>query len=319
MLILNETDIQKAVSPDLLLDAIASAMLMEENRQCFVPPRLHANYRDNTLLAMPAITPEYSGAKIISLCPQNPSRGLPMLNGVMLLNNGETGEPLALLNAGILTALRTGAVGATALRALTPTNLRVLGLIGAGTQGRSLALFATHVRPFSRLLIHDANPQQAESLALFIKTQRPLLDIITLPNPTQLVQQADAIITATPSLQPVIPNDPQLLRGKHFIGVGSYKPSMREFPDALFPLLDAVWVDTPHAASESGDLIHPLENHLLDPSRILPLATRLRNMNAPCPETSLFKSVGLALFDLCAAAVIHQQALHLKLGQDIPM
>ena len=131
-----------------------------------------------------------------------------------------------------------------------------------------------------------------------------------------LLDNTQVVITATTSLNPVLPDDEDLLRGKHFVGIGSYKPAVREFPRALYNLLETIYIDTDHALKESGDLIVPLKNNWINKDRIKTLGKYI-NQPSPRSETTFFKSVGMALFDVCAAKLIYEKAKQKNLGQKI--
>jgi len=132
------------------------------------------------------------------------------------------------------------------------------------------------------------------------------------------LSSSEVIVTATTSATPVIPDDKELLKGKHFIGIGSYKPGMREYPDALFQLTEKVVVDTPHAFEESGDLAVPLEKGLLRKDQMLTLGKIISGGETfDTSATTFFKSVGMALFDLLTAEMIYNKAKEKGTGNEI--
>lgn len=149
------------------------------------------------------------------------------------------------------------------------------------------------------------------------------------PSPEALLEAADIVITATTSNEPVLPNEPSLYRGKHFVGIGSFRPQMREFPAALFKEVDRVFVDTEHALEETGDLITPLAEGWLERSRIQTLGHYLLSRQEKSNSsgdydqakiksmTTFFKSVGMALFDLMVGQLIYEKAVEKGLGQTI--
>lgn len=125
------------------------------------------------------------------------------------------------------------------------------------------------------------------------------------------MKETRIVITATNSLEPVLPDDEDSLAGKHFIGIGSYKPNMREFLRALFNLVNTVYVDTDQAFEESGDLIVPLRNNWITKDRAMTLGRLFVESKSQAEiehETTLFKSVGMALFDVCASKLIYDRA-----------
>ena len=107
MLCLNGAAIHQAVSRIEVLDKVEETMKFQEDGQFLMPVRTHLDFQGNTLLLMPCFTDRFYGTKLVSLHPDNPSKNKPMLHAVVVLNDGETGEPLALLDGRVLTALRT--------------------------------------------------------------------------------------------------------------------------------------------------------------------------------------------------------------------
>lgn len=322
MLCLNETEISQAAEFEEITAAVESALILYEKREFKMPMRMHADYRGNTLLLMPCFTENRFATKLVSLFPGNVEKNLPVLMGTMILNDGKTGEPLALLNGAKLTALRTGAVGGVGVRYLTSPDVQSLGIVGAGVQGLHQALFACRERPISRVFVFDQLPEKAYSLVQKLVNLLPGVSIYQAGSGEDLLTECELIITATNATEPVIPDNKELLRGKHFIGIGSYKPDMREFPESLFKLLDEIVVDTEHAVEESGDLIDPLKNNWLKKEQVLTLGKSIMSKKKIKPgsgATTLFKSVGMALFDLMVADLIYQKALRKGLGTRIEL
>jgi len=339
MIYLTEKDILKAASIDEILNAIETSMYLYEKKAFHMPQRLHVDYENNTLLLMPCFTKDCFGTKLVTLFPGNASSGaastdsekhIPVLNGIMVLNDAQTGVPLALLNGPALTALRTAAVGTVSIRHLAPNNTQGVGIIGAGVQGLYQALVACVGGNFTDVFVYDLYPQKTLTLIEKLSEMIPDVKLHKCACVEDLLENTQVVITATTSFEPVLPDKEELLAGKHFVGIGSYKPDMREFPRALFNLLKNVFIDTEHAMQESGDLIVPLQNNWLRQEQVMTLGRFLiENPSAaagdevklarrrPGNETTLFKSVGMALFDVCASKLIYEKAIQKGLGQEI--
>lgn len=302
------------------MEAVESALLLYEKKEFHMPMRMHVGYEGNMLLLMPAFTPKVFGTKLVSLFPKNTEKNIPVLKGTMILNDGETGEPLALLNAATLTALRTGAVGGMGVKYLTPVNVKTLGVVGAGVQGFHQALFATEVRPFSEVFVYDINPARSRTVTERLSKKRPGLHLHAAETVKELVKKSDVIITATTAMDPVLPDKEDLLKGKHFVGIGSYKPTGREFPNSLFTHLERIYVDTEHAIEESGDLVIPLKNHWVTREQVWTLGKLIKQTQEGKEihhETSFFKSVGMALFDVVVSDAIYRKAVENNLGEEV--
>lgn len=317
MLYLNQSDIKQSISPVEIMDAIEKAFHIYEKNNFFMPDRIHIDKDENTLLYMPCFTENIFGTKILTLFPENSKKNVPVTNGLVLLNDIETGEPTAMINGGILTGYRTGAVGGVGVRHTTPEDVKTLGVIGAGVQGFFQTLFACHARDFEQVMIYDAFAEKVEDLVKRLSAELPNVKIMAASSSRELVENSEVIITATPSSEPVLPNDKDLLRGKHFIGIGSYKPTMHEYPEAIFELIENLYIDTEFAVEESGDIITPLEKGWLKEDQIKPFADLMEKKTQE--ETTFYKTVGMALFDMVVSELIYESAKSKGLGQKIEL
>ena len=191
-----------------------------------------------------------------------------------------------------------------------------LGLIGAGVQGMQQVLAATAVRKFSQVLILDRITERVEPFISCLRSMIPGVTVRQAQSPDELAGDSEVVITATNSLKPVLPDDKNLLLNKHIIAIGSYKPQMRELPDSLFKLIDHCFVDVNFALEESGDLIHPIEVGLLKQKQVTPLGKLIRgDVNIDLNHTTLFKSVGMGLFDLFTAEWLYNRARLAGIGE----
>lgn len=314
MLFLNENDIKKAVTINDVIEAVDSAYRLYEANQFQMPLRMHVSEKENTLLLMPCFTAGAIGTKLVTLFPNN--KHVPMLQGIVILNSSETGEVKGILEGSFLTGLRTGAVGGSAVRHLARKDATKLSIIGTGVQGLYQAVAACSQRPITDIYLYNRSP---EKLPEFIAQLENWIETTVHLHPMDTVEEAiknvDIIITSTSSNDPVLPNEKHLLRNKLVIGVGSYQPSMQEFPEALYELTDTILVDTEHAIDESGDLINPLAQGLIKPSSVQKMSTYI--LSEPKPSlgnTTVFKSTGMALFDVVVANTIYQKAMDKGVG-----
>jgi ornithine cyclodeaminase len=284
-----------------------------------MPERMHLNRDDDTILYMPCITKDIIGTKIISLFPKNKDKNLPVISGIMLLNDIDTGLPKGILDGSSITAYRTGALGAIGMKYTTGRNCKNVGLIGPGVQGFHQLLLASKVRNIENIYIYGRNKENLKDFINRLKKKLPNINIRPADTSEELVKNSEIIITATPSESPVMPNNKELLKGKHIIAIGSYKYKMREIPDALYELIDEVYVDTELAIEESGDIIQPLEKGLINESQIKTLSEIMSKEKDFAKKTTLFKCVGMALLDVVVAEAIFTTALKLNKGTDIPL
>jgi ornithine cyclodeaminase/alanine dehydrogenase-like protein (mu-crystallin family) len=319
MLIINQEEIKRNIKQHQFIDAIEEAMLIYESGRFEMPMRMNVDFGKDSLLLMPCVTENFFGTKLVSLFPDNPTNTLPVLHGLMVLNDGKTGEPLALMNGALITGLRTAAIGSLSIKYMTDESVSKLGMIGAGVQGYYQTLMACSVRKFTDVYLSDLNPQKLEELQLKLQNDLPDVNIHKTNSPDEVLQASHVIITATNTTTPLFANNKALFSGKHFVAIGSYKPEMREYPQAIYNRLDHVFIDTDHAFHETGDLITPLNEGWISKEQVVSFGKILtgeiilpKNTNS-----TLFKSVGMALFDIVTANMIYCIAKEKGFGMDV--
>ena len=305
MVFIESEQVKGAASYRDWTDSMERAFLLDPSADYIIPQRTHVDFEKNTLLLMPCISKKYISVKVVSLFPTNADIGKATLSGLVMLNDGSTGEPLAIIDGTTLTAMRTAAVGSVGVRHLSAAGVKNLGIIGLGIQGIHQALFACSERDFQRVYILDKLTGNIDSFRSAFSAVYPGVEIIVADNARQLCAECEVIITATNSSSPVMPDEEDIYYGKTIIGIGSYKPGMREFPDALFDAIDCMFVDTLHGMKESGDLMEPLNSGKLTEKQVVTIDEVIRG-NVKPGQTSVFKSVGMALFDLFAAILVYE-------------
>lgn len=323
MIILNEQEMWEAVSLNEVMDAIENAFAIHKAGSYVMPDRYIAQKEKNMMLYMPCFINDMIGTKMLAEFPGNPSKGLPYLNGLMILNDAETGLPEAIMNGSALTAMRTGAAGGVALRYLAPETSTRVGLAGCGVQGLHQLLYACAVRPIQEIYLFDAF---IKDFTPFIKKlsdrlRKPEIKITVCTTTRELAEHSDILISATQTVEPLYPDDEDLLRGKCFVAIGSWRPERRELPDAVHKLVKNVYTELPYACEESGDLRIPLESGVLTTDRVRYMEDLIADVKAGHPheqtETRCFKSVGMGLYDVCAAQLVYENALKKNIGQKI--
>jgi len=318
MRILSSQVIEQAATPALWTDIMELALKTSNDQDYYTPNRMHVDINNNTLLLMPSVCPDMFATKLVTVFPDNVKKGKAAINGTVVLNDGATGETLAMLNGAKLTAMRTAAVACVGIRHLSDPLATTLGIIGGGVQGRHIAWLASYERDLERVYIYDRSPQTINDFINFMADKCPNVDVALCEDAQQVVVNSEIVATATTSSEPVIPNLEDLILGKCFICVGSYKPEMRELPESIFRLIDSVWIDAEHGISESGDLIFPIENNLVKPEQLKHISTLIVQPNElGFRETRLFKTVGQGIFDLFAAKLVYEKACENNLGQEV--
>lgn len=329
MLIIDENEMRQSVNAVDLMDAVEEAFRIMSQGDHFMPERFVAQADANKMLYMPCFADGKIGTKILSAFPENPSKGKPFLDGIMYLNDGVTGEPLAILNGRVLTGLRTGAVGGVAVKHLSKDKSKHIGLVGCGAQGFEQVKFACVVRPIEKVYLYDSMKENMkdfiESLKKDILKEDPnrKIDFIVCDGVETLVKNSEIIVTATGSNTPVLPDDGQSLKGKCIVAIGSWRPDMQEIPDALWSVVDSVYTELPYACEECGDLRIPLEKGLATMDQIGYMSDLLKLLDdgkkPDLGETILYKSVGMSLFDLTSSRKIYDMAVQKQRGVEVSL
>lgn len=314
MLYLSADDIARVVDHEEVVSIIENAMRLYEEGNYVQPDRITVNRNDKeTYLYMPCFTEEVKGTKFLTLFAENAKKGIPTIQGLMMLNDNETGRVKCMMEGSTLTAFRTGAVGGCGIRHTTPENVTKLGIVGTGVQGFHQCLYATRIRPIKDIYVFDIFADKAQEFKEKLEAAIPNVNVHVASVVEDLVKEAEVIITVTTSPRPVLPNDPELLRGKHFIGIGSYKPTMQEYPEAVFKTLDNIYIDVDFAKEETGDLANPIREGWFDEEKIQTLG-KVLDSEIDVTGTTFYKSVGMALFDIMVAEYIYQRAVKLNIG-----
>ncbi|MBU7043915.1 MAG: hypothetical protein HXS47_10020 [Theionarchaea archaeon] len=313
--ILSNEDVNHLVKMEDAIDIIRSAFIQLHQGKADLPLRIQIQVTQQTrTLVMPAYLKE-TGAlatKIISIFPENRGTDLPTVHAVVMVTDSRTGQPLALMGAHSLTALRTGAASGVATELLARKDSRVVAIFGAGIQGRTQLQAVCCVRPIEKVLIYDVDPTAVQT---YIEDMRTLPhippNIQPASSPSHALEVADIVCTATPSTQPVF-QDEFLKRGTHINAIGSFTPHMQEIPEKTVARSKIVVDSLEASLSESGDLIIPLNHTSITREDIHgelgELASGARVGRETDDEITLFKSVGLAIQDAALSHYVLTQA-----------
>ncbi len=242
---------------------------------------------------MPALTPEGLGQKIVTFYPPNAEKDLPTHMATILLNDPQTGAPLAVMDGRLITEMRTAAVSAAATKLLAPKDAKVLAILGSGVQARSHVDALRLARQFEETRVWSPNKSHAEQFAGEIGAQAMSAE--------DAIRDADVVVTATSSKTPVL-HGTWLKSGCHVNAVGACRPDWRELDDNA--MRNVVFVDSREAAmKESGDVI-------LSRAKIYAeLGEAFAGKVPPRgSETTIFKSLGMAVEDVAAALLVYRSA-----------
>jgi thiomorpholine-carboxylate dehydrogenase len=242
---------------------------------------------------MPAVAEAAMGLKLVSFYPGNAGTAVPTHLAMILLFRTDTGEPLAVMDGRLITEMRTAAVSAAVTRRLAAPDSRVLTLIGSGVQAEAHLEALSRVRHFDEVRVWSRTPAHAERFARAHNARAM--------DAEAAVRGADVVVTVTNAREPIV-RGAWLKRGAHVNAVGSPRPTWRELDDDA--MANVLVVDSREAVlKESGDVI-------LSKSPIYAEAGEIFDGSKPTPvsETTVFKSVGLAVEDIATARLVYEAA-----------
>jgi len=258
------------------------------------------------------------GLKLVTLYADNPARyGLAAVQATLVLLDPRNGQLQAVMDAGALTTLRTGAVGGVAARYLARQRATCATVFGAGVQGRAQLEALCAVRPIQRAWIVDRVPAAAHAFAATMSAQ---LGLPISPATDLRAAVADVILTATTAHEPLFDGNWRQPR-VHISGIGSHAPAARELDTATVQRARVVTDQTAACLAEAGDLIIPLREGAITEAHIAAQLGEVIVGRKPSrtaeDEITLFKSVGLAIQDIAVAAQVYRHALATGRGQPL--
>lgn len=320
--ILNAQEVRSALPMSDAIEAmkVAFAQLSTGNAQFPLRSKLEIEAFDGITLIMPAYLSESNdmAVKVVSVFPKNLAISEPTIYAAVLALDAATGRPLALMEGSTLTAIRTGAASGAATDLLAREDAKSVGLFGSGVQARTQLEAVCTARSIEKVYLFSIDRPGAEHFAKEMSAKSPIPpDIQVVDHPSEAVENADIICTATTSSTPVFSAD-ALKPGTHINAVGAFTPEMQEIGADTISR-SRVFVDSRAAAlDEAGDLIIPINEGLIERDHIAGelgeiVLGKIQGRTEP-GQVTLFKSVGVAVQDAIAAARAMQGALDQGLG-----
>ena len=293
MLTLSEPEIAKVLTYEQLIPAMERALAAFSGAEVIQPARhvLTIEEGQRYFGAMPVVTREGMGAKLVAFFPKNAASGRPThLATIVLLDTG-TGSPLAVLDGRLITEMRTAAVSAAVTRYLAPANARVLALVGSGVQAHAHLEALRHVCRFEEVRVWSPTAAHAQRFAAEHGARAMELEAA--------VRGADVIVTATFAREPLLKGD-WLKPGAHVNAIGAALPTWRELDDAAMTRSTLIVDSREMALRESGDVILSKAPIFAEAGEVF-AGTRHPAREA----TSVFKSLGLAVEDIATARLVY--------------
>ena len=315
ILVLDNRQIRELLPMTECIELMADALTALARGEVFQPLRtiIRPPEARGLLGLMPAFRAGERGAfgmKAICVFPENPAKGKDAHQGAVMLFSRETGEMLALMNASEITAIRTAAISAVATRLLAREDAQQLAIIGAGVQARTHLAALSIVRSIKHARIACRNIEHAEKLAREVQPGFSF-PIEAVRTNEKAVRNADLIVTATSSLEPVINKD-WISPGAHVNAIGTHSPNSREIDGATMAAARIFTDRRESALNEAGDYLLAAKEGFVTPESILgeigELLIGTKSGRNSATEITLFKSLGLAIEDVVSADYLYQKA-----------
>ena len=330
MLILTRHDVESLLTMADAIDAVEAGFRQLAAGAVEMPQRLATTIapHNGIHLSMPAFVagdpaagdPGTLTIKVVTVYNDNRAKyTLPTIHAVLLLHDARTGQPLALMDAEHLTAMRTGAVSGVATRRMARPDAGVVTIFGAGAQAGPQLLAMAVVRPIRQVYVVALGDVSAFCARMVKQLGAP---VDAAADVRAAVEAADLICTATNSPTPLF--DGAWLRpGTHINAIGAYTKTMREL-DSEAVRRSRVIVDRRQAAQvEAGDIVIPTQEGVIGPDHVVgelaEVVTGVVPGRVAADEITLFKSVGLALQDTVTAALVYRRALDRGIGQEVTL
>ena len=327
MLILSRSDVERLLDPDALREAIARAMADLSAGRVSMPPRIAAIVaeRDGLLAAMPAFLPSANAltTKLVSLFPRNTDR--PTHQAVIVAFDPDNGSPAALMDGEAITAARTAAGSALATDLLARKEAAVLAVIGTGVQARAHLRALARVRAFREVRIAGRDAAKAAALGKEARAWLGGATIRTMTSYAQAIAGADVVAATTHSPDPVVRRE-WLAPGSHVNSVG-YNTAGREIDGAT--IRDALLVVESRAGTlappptGSNDIALAIAEGLVTATHVHAelgeLVSGTRPGRTDAAQITLYKSVGVAVQDAAAAALILAAARRDGVGREVEL
>jgi len=328
VLLLAEKDIKPLLLMSEVIEAVEEAFKEKALGYVQMPPKIYVRYKkyNGDLRAMPSYLERLniSAVKVVNSHPDNPEKfKLPTVMATIVLVDPRSGAPLSIMSGTWITAMRTGAAGGIAAKYLARRDSKVVGLIGAGMQGRTQVLALLTV--YERLEEVRKWERREARIKEYISEMSPLCRekarLLPVKNVKEAVEDADIIVTATPSRKPLV-LDEWISEGTHITCIGADAPGKEELDPKILTHAK-IYVDDWDQALHSGEVNVPLSKGIIKKEDIYgelcDVVAGLKPGRTSREEITVFSSTGLAIQDAVTAKLVYEKALAGNLGQWVEM
>jgi ornithine cyclodeaminase/alanine dehydrogenase-like protein (mu-crystallin family) len=322
-ILLTDSDVRKVLPIASLVDVMEQALASFSSGQVNQPVRasVHVAKHQAFFGVMPAYlsAPAALGAKLVTVFSGNAAQGLPALYATIVLLDPETGALAAIMDGRYITAARTAAVSAVAVRRLSRTDACVLTILGSGVQARSHAEAICRIKSFREVRAWSPTPEHLARLVSEVGAN-VATPVRAAANAKDAVRGADVIVLATSSATPVIQSE-WIAPGALVISLGAHEPGMREMDPALTARARVI-VDSREAALvEAGDIVQGIREERFTKAHIAGELGEVILGRVPGRRTAseivVFKSLGMAVEDVAAAQLVFTRAKEQGIGREI--
>jgi len=307
-LYVREEQVKELLPLSEAIEAVEAAFKDKAEGHAVMPPKLIIPLPGGDFRAMPAYLPrqKVAGVKVVNSHPNNRERGLPSVIATLVMIEPETGFPIAIIEATYLTALRTAAAGALGTKTFARHNSRKLAILGAGTQGRFQLLSHKFVMSnLEQVRVWSLDEELAWQLKREFEPQLGV-EIAICSSAKEAVDEADVIVTTTPSRKPLVQNE-WVSDGTHITCIGADAPGKQELDPAILQRA-RIFLDDMAQGMESGEVNVPLHKGLLKPEQIAgelgEVLIGKKEGRRSDDEITVFSSTGLAIQDIACGAVV---------------
>jgi len=319
LLFLAPRDVQELLTLDECIAAVERAFQLHGEGNAAPPGVLGVHAPDGAFhikAGLLALGATYFVAKVNGNFPENGNRfGLPMIQGLIVLCDGENGTPLAVMDSRDITALRTGAATAVAAKYLARRDSQTVTICGCGIQGRVQLTALSRVCGLQAAFAYDQNEQVSQSFSLEMES-RLKIPVKSTGDLSAAIRQSDICVTCTPARNPVVGSD-DLRPGLFISAVGADNPRKQELEPGLMARSKIV-CDILEQCAEIGDLHHALNAGAVSCSDVHAELGEVVAGKKPGRESNdeviVFDSTGMALQDVAAAATVYEKALEQGAG-----
>jgi len=323
-LVLSRSDVQALLTLPDCIAAVEDAFRLHAEGRTFGPGVLAVHATDGSFHVKAAGlvgARRWFAAKTNANFPDNLARfGRPTIQGTVVLSDAEHGEPLAIMESGSITALRTGAATAVAAKYLARPESRVATIVGCGVQGQIQLAAIAAVLPLARVWLVDADRSRAKDLAARGEQTLPL-DAEVTTNLKDALRDSDVCVTCTPSRQAFLMRA-HVRPGTFIAAVGADNQGKQELEPALVAASTLV-VDVMEQCAEIGELQHVLAASLMTREQVhaelADVVAGRRPGRTRADEITVFDSSGTALQDVAAAVAVYENARRSGRGTEVKL